>query len=723
MKTESNLIMPSSVDGMSRIDGRLKVTGAAKYSAEFTLAGLTYGVLVGSTITKGSIKTLNTKQAEGAPGVLAVVTYLNSPKVAGYQLNKDPGKSTQKGPLKIFYDNQVFFNGQPIALVIADTYERALYGASLVNAQYNTEKHYTNIQDNISKGFLSPEDGSYNRGTADAWKSAPVKMEHEYNIPNNIHNPMELHSIIARWDANDKLTVWDKTQGVKDTQQSIAEIFKLPVENVQVNSKFVGGAFGSALQVWPHEVAAIIGAKVVNQPVKVVLSRADMFTSVGYRPRTWQKIGIGATSDGKLIGITHEAAGQSATFEDFAEGPSRITKQAYACPNVNTIYNLISLDVNKPTWMRGPGEATGAFALESAMDELSYALKLDPIDLRLINYAKTDPESGKAYSSKFLNEAYRIGAEHIGWKNRKAQPGAVKKDGWFTGYGMGSGMFGAYRDKATVRAVMMAEGMLILQTAVSDIGPGTGTAMVLIAAEVMKIPVEKIRFDMGDSSLPPAPSQGGSATTATVGSAVFDACAQLKEKFQKLIGNGGANDPDYAKVLKQHNLPSLEVTTLSGGGADLAKYAMYSWSVHFVKVLVNAATGVVKLDRIVCVADCGRIISPKTARSQVIGGAIGGIGMALMEEDIIDHRYGRYVNNNLADYHVPVNADIPMIEALFVNKPDPYINPMGAKGMAEIALIGMAAAVANAVYNATGKRVRDLPITPDKLIGKDAELS
>ncbi|WP_428327449.1 xanthine dehydrogenase family protein molybdopterin-binding subunit [Mucilaginibacter sp.] len=719
MKEEINTVKPSSGAGMSRIDGRLKVTGAARYSAEYNVKGLTYGVLAGSTITKGSIKSIDIKKAEAAPGVIKVITYLNAPKVPGYQNSKPD----EKGPLKIFYDDKIYFNGQPIALVIADTFERALFAASLIKATYNEEAHQTDLRANISKAVTSNDGGEYKRGIADAWKTAPVKIEQEYIIPSEVHSPMELHAIIAQWDADDRLTVWDKTQGVKDAQSGIAKLFNLPEANVQVNSKFVGGAFGSALQTWPHEVAAIMAAKVIKRPVKLVLSRADMFTSVGYRPHTWQKIAIGATADGKLVGITHEAAGQTSSYDNFAEGPTGISGSLYACPNVNTTYKLVSLDVGVPTWMRGPGEATGAFALESALDEISYALNIDPIELRLKNYAETDPQNNKQFSSKYLSEAYKMGAEGIGWKDRDPKPATKTKDGWLVGYGMGGGMFGAYRGEATVRAVMMADGTLILQTAVSDIGPGTGTAMVSIASEAMGIDPKKIRFDMGDSSLPPSPTQGGSAITASVGSAVYDACKDLKEKFQQLIGNGGTDKLDYIKVLKQHNLPKLEVTTTSHGGPEQGKYAMYSWSVHFIRVNVHPATGVVKIDKVVCVADSGHIVSPKTARSQIIGGAIGGIGMALMEEVVIDHRYGKLVNNNFADYHVPVNADIPQIEALFINKPDPYINALGAKGMGEIALIGMAAAVANAVYNATGKRVRELPITPDKLIGMDADLS
>jgi len=707
---DKTLNKPSSSTGMSRVDGRLKVTGAAKYAAEFNVKGLTYGVLVCSTIAKGSIRSIDSKQAQNAPGVLAVISYLNCPKIPGYPA--EPAKA----PIKIFYDDKVLYNGHPVAMVIADTFERAQFGASLVKVEYSEDKHVTSLKDNLSSAVAPHDDAEYKRGDPNAWASAAVKVEQEYVQPSEVHNPMELHAIVARWDADDKITVWDKTQGVKDTQSNIARIFGIPVDNVQVHSKFVGGAFGGALQVWQHEVAAIIGAKVVKRPVKLMLTRADMFTSVGYRPLTWQKIGIGATADGKLVGINHQAVGQTSTYEDFAESPADVSRQLYACPNAYTSNKILSLDVGSPTWMRGPGPATGTFALESAMDELSYLLNIDPIELRLRNYAETDPESGKPFSGKNLKDAYKMGAENIGWHNRNPKPGAVTKDGWLVGYGISGGTFGADREPASVKAMMMADGTLIVQTAVSDIGPGTGTMAVSVAAETMGIPVEKIRFDLGDSALPNAPQQGGSTITSSVGSAVYMACNALKEKFQQLIGNGGSDKPDYLQVLKQHNLPKLEVSIDSKAGAEVDKYAMYSWSVHFVKVLVNPLTGVVKLDKVTCVADSGRIISPKTARSQVIGGAIMGIGMALTEETVIDHRYGKVMNASFADYHVPVNADIPQIEALFVNKPDYNINPLGAKGMGEIALIGMAAAVANAVYNATGKRVRELPITPDKLV-------
>lgn len=703
---------PAATDGLSRVDGRLKVTGKAKYSAEYNSKGMVYAVLAGSTITSGTIKSIDTKKAESAPGVISVITYLNAPKVPGYQ----DTPAGAKGTLKIFYDEKIWFNGQPIAMVLADTFERAQFASGLIGVSYNNIPFETQLTKNLDKGVSPHNAKDYLRGQEEAYKTAAVKIEQEYLVPTNVHNPMELHAIIARWDGDDKVTVYDKTQGVLSTQRNIAQAFKLQPANVQVTSPFVGGAFGAALRTWPHEIAAVMAAKLVKKPVKLVLSRRDMFTSVGYRPHTWQKIGLGATTDGKLVGISHQATGQTSVYEDFTEGVVNISQLMYACPNVDTKYRLVSLNVNTPTPMRGPGEATGAIALECGMDELAHALNIDPIELRLRNYAETDPLTGKPYSTKFLSDAYKLGADAIGWSKRSAQPGTVMENGWLSGYGMASGMFGAYRGAATVVARLLADGTLDVQTAVTDIGPGTGTFMTKIASDVMGISSDNIRVKIGDSSLPPSPTQGGSAITSTVGSAVNDACVQLKQKLKELSGNVEGGSGGYAQILQQHNLPQLEVTVTSKASADAAKYAMFSWSVHFMKVLVHPTTGVVKVDKAVSVADCGTIVSQKTARSQIIGGTIMGTGMGLMEAAVIDHRYGRLVNNDFANYHVPVQADIPQLEALFVNKPDPYINPMGAKGMGEIATIGVAAALANAVFNATGKRVRDLPITPDKLI-------
>jgi len=621
--------------------------------------------------------------------------------------------------MKVFYTDKIFYNGQPIAIVVANTLERATHAASLVKATYAKEDFNTDFEKALKDPKAKKLQGQadYKRGVENAYKTAEVKLEERYFLPIETHNPMELHGIIADWRPNNQLTVYAKTQGVKATQGTIANVFKIPMENIQVNSEFVGGGFGMALRTWPLEIATVMASKHIGKPVKVVITRMQMFTMVGNRPAAIQTIGLGANKDGKLTGITHRAYGETSTYENFTEGVVNMAKFMYQCDNVNTSYAIVPVDLGVPIWMRGPGEATGAFALESAIDEMAHALDMDPLDFRIKNDPETDQQKNKPFSSKNIKEAYQIGAEKIGWSNRKNKPGSVVEGSWQTGYGVSIGVFNANRGKASVKGILKADGSLLLQSATSDIGPGTGTGMTLIANKLLKIPVRKITFELGDSSLPPAPSQGGSATLSTVGSAVNDVCVALKSAIAELAANSNMDaTANFVDVLKKNNLPSIEVTKESQSGKEKDNYSMYSFSIHFVQVKVHALTGVVKVSKIVSVGDSGTIVSPKTARSQMLGGAVGGIGMALTEESIIDHRYGRYINNNFADYHVPVNADVPEIDVNFINRPDPYINPMGAKGMGEIALIGFSAAVANAVFNATGKRIRTLPITPDKIL-------
>jgi xanthine dehydrogenase YagR molybdenum-binding subunit len=736
----------NTTEPIDRVDGKAKVTGTATYAAEHKMPEVVYGFLVGSTVAKGRIKSIDTKSASAAPGVLAVITHLNAPKLPGYQTGKDPAKPPTAGqPLRIFYNNEIFYYDQPIALVIANTYERVLHAAKLVKAQYEKGVHQTNLEANRDKAKIptGPRAEDYNRGEVDGYKKAAVKIEQAYFHPIEVHNPMELGSIIARWEGKDKVTVYTKTQGVEATRRSIHDAFGLPVENITVNAEYVGGAFGMGLRTWPYEIAAIMGAQKVGRPLKLVLHREQMFTNVGYRPETMQKIGMGATKDGKLVGLTHEATANTSAYEEFTEATVNISQFLYACPNVTTRYRIVPLNVCTPIWMRGPGEATGSFALESAMDELAHELNLDPIEFRLRNHADTDPERNLPWSSKHVKECYQMGAERIGWQERKLQPRALPDGDWLIGYGMGTGSFGAMRWVATVRGKLQPDGGLLLQCSVNDMGPGTATMMTAVAAESMGMSPGKIKVQMGSTTLPPGPTQGGSNVTSTVGSAVHDVCEAMKEEIAALISKTNApfrqaNGPalkaadlqfsdigvslqkdasikvTYSDLLKQHNLPVLELTKESKGQEK--PYSMYSFSVHFVKLRVHQTTGQIKIDHVVSCADAGTIVSPKTAASQMLGGAVGGIGMALMEEMVVDHRFGRPINNNLADYHVPVNADIPHVDVLFVNKKDPYTNPMGSKGLGEIALVGMAPAIANAVFNATGKRIRKLPITPDKLI-------
>ncbi|GEO08265.1 xanthine dehydrogenase family protein molybdopterin-binding subunit [Segetibacter aerophilus] len=733
-------------DRIDRVDARAKVTGTASYAADHKIQNTVYGLLVGSTVAKGRIKSIDTKAAEKASGVLAVLTYFNTPKLPGYTTGKDPSKPPTGGqPLRFFATNEIFYYDQAIALVVADTYERVLHAAKLVKAQYEKATHKTSLEDNLATAKVptGPRQEDYTRGEADSYKNAPVKIEQEYYHPVEVHNPMELGSIVAFWEGAEKVTVYTKTQGVQATQKSISDAFKLPLGNVTVHARHIGGAFGMGLRTWPYEIAAVMAAKKVGKPLKLVLHREQMFTNVGYRPATKQKIGLGATADGKLIGLTHEATGNTSAYEEFTEATVNISRFMYACPNVTTRYRLVPLNVCTPIWMRGPGEATGAFALESAMDELAHALKLDPVEFRVRNHADSDPEKNLPWSSKYLKECYEMGAERIGWKNRKLQPRTNQDGDWLVGYGMGAGSFGAMRWVASVKGILQPEGKLRLQCSVNDMGPGTATMMTAVAADIMGLPPGRIIIEMGSTGLPPGPMQGGSNVTATVGSAVHDVCFAMKEQIAALASKAGsvfskANSQQlkaedllfsenglslksdtsvrlsYSEFFKQNGLPAVEVTKESKGTEQ--PYSSYSFSVHFVKLRVHPATGRIKIDHVVSCADAGTIVSPKTSESQMIGGAVGGIGMALMEDMVIDQRFGRPINNNLADYHVPVNADIPTVDVLFVNKKDPIIGPMGSKGLGEIALVGVAPAIANAVFNATGKRLRELPITRDKLL-------
>ena len=726
-----------------RVDGIEKVTGRAKYTADQRIENVAYGVFVTSTIARGAIKNLLIADAKNSPGVLDIIYYQNCPPVPGYrpydkELNK---KGFEWQGLKVFNNNLVYHYGQPIALVVADTWEKAVKAAKLVKAEYVTEAFETDFEQLRKNESKLKKVGEYKRGEPDAFKKADVFVEAEFSTPIETHNPMEMHATIAIWEGEDKLTVYDKSQGPKGTQSQLARCFGLEEKNVRVVTEYVGGAFGASLRSWPNVPAAVIAAKKVKRPVKVLLNRRQMFSMVGYRPQAWQKIAIGASKDGKLVGITHHAISNTSRYEDFREGIVNASQFLYDCPNVNTSYKILPLDLNTPTWMRGPGEATGAFALECALDELAYKLNMDPVELRIKNYAELHPVSKLPWSSKFLKECYDAGREKIGWNKRPATPRSLNEDGMLAGYGMGGGVFGAGRGNAAVKAILRKDGSLILQSAVSDMGPGTATAMVKIAETSMQMPASKIRFMLGDTDFPPGPTQGGSTTTSTLGNGVSLVCDALKKHLKELaiahVAAYKASTIDDIEIKNEQLLSKKDSTakislgdlvSLSGkeqveiiqesgrASAEAQKYAMNSFSAHFVKVHVDPATGIVKLKEIIATGDGGKIISEKTARSQMIGGAVGGIGMALTEEVLIDHSTGKYINDNLGSYHVPLHTDVPHIDAWFPNKPDPIINATGAKGVGEIALVGFAAAVANAVFNATGKRVYRLPIKPEDLI-------
>ncbi len=730
---------------MSRVDGVAKVTGKAKYAAEFKVPNLAYGFIVLGTIAKGTIKTLDTKEAESASGVIRVFTHLNTPKLGPKASTEDsPPRATEERDksFRALQSDRIYFNAQPLALVVAETYEQARYAARLVKISYNAEKHSTDTEAMRGSARV-PSQGPppKPRGNPEeAMKSAAVKIEAEYRIPIEHHNPMEPHAAVAVWEG-DKLTIFDKSQDVYSVRKHLASSFNVPEEGVSVISPYVGGAFGSSLRANYYPALTAMAARELKRPVKVVYTRTQMFTGHGYRPYTIQKIALGAERSGKLSAMIHEAVHNTSTFEEFSDNTTGFTRQVYACPNLYAPTKIIDTDLNTPTWMRAPGAVSGMFALECAMDELAYALKVDPLELRLINYAEVDPESGRPFSSKALRECYRLGAEKFGWKNRKFEPRSMRDGRLLVGWGTATGIWGAFQMPATARITFRADGTAYVASATSDIGPGTYTVITMIAAEYLGLPIERVKFELGDTKLPRAPAQGGSWTTASVGSAVHGAALAVTAKLLELA-NRDANSPlktalpadvemldgrlrlksdpsrfvQIAEVMRRNSLNEITETFESKPSEERRKYATLAHGAQFVEVKVDPDMGNVRVTRAIEVTACGKIINPKASHSQEIGGVVWGIGMALQEATEIDHRYGRIMNPNLQHYHVPVNADVHEVETLFVEEDDTVVNPLGVKGMGELGMVGIPAAIANAVFHATGRRVRELPITPDKLL-------
>ena len=730
---------------VSRVDGVAKVTGRAKYAAEFKVPNLAYGFIVLGSVAKGTIKAIDTREAERAPGVVRVFTHLNAPKLGPKASTEEaPPRATQEEQDRSFralQSDRIYFNMQPVALVIAETYEQARYAARLVKATYNAEKHVTDTEAVRESARVPPRTPQKPRGNPEeAMRAAPVKVEAEYRIPIEHHNPMEPHAAIAVWQG-DRLTIFDKTQEVYNVRKHLASSFNIPEENVQVISPYVGGAFGSSLRPNYYPSLTALAARELKPPVKVVYTRTQMFTGHGYRPYTIQKVALGAERSGKLTAMIHDVMHNTSSFEEFNDGTTNFTRQVYACPNLYAPVKIAGTSLNTPTWMRAPGAVSGMFALECVMDELAYALKIDPLELRLINYAERDPESGKPFSSKALRECYRLGAEKFGWKARKFEPRSMRDGRYLVGWGTATGVWGAFQTPATARITLRIDGTAHVTSATSDIGPGTYTVMTMIAAEYLGLPLERVKFELGDTKFPRAPSQGGSKTTASVGSAILGAALAIGARLLALA-NQDMNSPlkgaaasdvemldgrlrlksDTSKavaisdLMRRNNLTEVTETFESKPSPERQKYALLAHGAQFIEVKVDPDIGQVRVTRAIKVSACGKIINPKASHSQEIGGIVWGIGMALQEATEIDHRFGRIMNPNLQHYHVPVNADIHEVETMFVEEDDQIVNPLGVKGMGELGMVGIPAAIANAVFHATGRRVRELPITPDKLL-------
>ena len=721
----------------TRVDGLAKVTGKAKYTAEFQVPHITYGFIVLSTVAKGRITAIDTREAERAGGVIRVFTHLNAGR-----LGPAPAGGAAPAWSWPLQSDRVFFNGQPIALVVAESYEQARHAARLVKASYETQPHVTDfatVLDRAQPDAATAKIKPRGDPTA-AMNAAAVKVQAEYRIPINHHNPIEPHAAIAFWQG-DQLTVFDKTQEVFGVQKHLAEALGVPAANIRVVSPFVGGAFGASLKPNYYPSLTAMAARELQRPVKVVYTRAQMFTGHGYRPFTVQKVALGADRNGKLASMIHEAFHNTSSFESFSDATTGFTRQVYACPNLYAPLKVAATDMATPTWMRAPGAVSGMFALECAMDELAYALKLDPMALRLVNYAEVDPESGKPFSSKALRECYRIGADKFGWARRTPEPRSMRDGRLLVGWGMASSVWGAMQMPASARITFKADGSAGVTSATSDIGPGTYTVMTMIAAEFLGLRLDQVHFELGDTRQPKAPAQGGSWTTSSVGSAVRGAALAVAARLLALANRDAASplkgateaqvemldghlrlkaDPsravDIADLMRRTGTSEITETFDSTPSPERAKYASLAHGAQFVEVKVDPDLGTIKVTRVIEVTACGKILNPLASHSQEIGGVVWGIGMALEEATEVDHRYGRIMNANLQHYHVPVNADIHSIETIFVEEDDTIVNPLGVKGMGELGMVGIPAAIANAVFHATGKRVRDLPITPEKLL-------
>jgi xanthine dehydrogenase YagR molybdenum-binding subunit len=727
---------------MDRVDGVAKVTGGAQYAADFHSAELTYGWVISSPIAHGRIVAIDARAALALPGVLLVLSHLNRPALASYDESYSDADAADGSPFRPLYNDRILYSGQPVALVVAKTLEQARMAAAQVQIDYHSEPHQTDLNAQLGKAHKAPAELPKPRGdvpAALARSSATVEVE--YRTPAEHHNPMEPHASTVIVQPDGGLLIYDKTQGTQNCRTYVEQVFGLEPGSVRVVAHFVGGAFGSGLRPQYQLTLAVMAALKLKRSVRLALTRQQMFT-FGYRPPTVQRLTLGADADGKLQAVKHQAVAQTSRFEDFTEHLVEWSGMLYHCDNLALDYQLVPLDVFTPLDMRAPGATSGVFALECAMDELAYAANICPLQLRLRNYTERNQNEDKPYSSKALRECYSEGAERFGWAKRSPEPRSMRDGHELLGWGVATGVWEAMQQKASARVVLDGDGGLHVSSATTDIGTGTYTALTQIAAAAMGVNSDNVQVLIGDSSLPTAPLQGGSFTISSVGSAVQQACTalqkQLLEAAQKIddspfadVSRDQVEFVDGQLLLKadpSQQLALAEIVRSSGSAQmqaqvdaepDAKKREPYATATHsavFVEVRVDEALGKVRVSRVVSAIAAGRVVNPKTARSQILGGVVWGIGMALQEETQMDHELGRFINHNFAEYHVPVHADMGEIEVIFVDEQDSIVNALGSKGVGEIGLVGVAAAIANAVYHATGKRIRELPITLDKLL-------
>ncbi|MGP3935132.1 xanthine dehydrogenase family protein molybdopterin-binding subunit [Nonomuraea sp. KM88] len=675
---------------MNRVEGRVKVTGLATYAAEYPVEAVAYAYPVQSLVAKGRIVRVHDAGAREMPGVLAVLSCEDPPPLA----------EDADAELALFQSRDVAYRGQIVAAVVADTYENARAAAAAVRVEYEPDDHDVALRTD-HPGFYRPDVVNPNypsdtvKGDVEAGLAgAAASVDVTYSTPVLHNNPMEPHAAVAVWDPEGRLLVYDSTQGASPDRDTIAQTFGLPREDVRVVSRHVGGGFGAKGSTRPHAVLAALAARAAGRPVKIALTRQQMFDVTGYRTPTIQRLRLGADAGGRLTAVEHVAYEQSSTLVEFAEQTATPARVMYATPALRTAHRLVRLDVATPSWMRAPGECPGMYALESAMDELACALGMDPVELRVVNDADAEPEGGLPFSSRNLVMCLREGARRFGWRHRDPEPGVRREGEWLVGTGVAASTYPSRRRPASA-FVFVRDGDYVVQVAAADIGTGARTTLARIAADTLGVPPDQVHVELGDSDLPEAPVAGGSMGTASWGSAVVRACEEL------MNGDGKEGRAD--------------TTGEVGNDAQLARHA---FGAQFAEVRVSSVTGEIRVPRLLGVFAAGRIVEPKLARSQFVGGMTMGLGMALMEETLTDEEFGGFLRRDLAQYHVPACADVPHVEAVWLDEQDGELNPMGSKGIGEIGIVGTAAAIGNAVHHATGHRVRDLPITPVKVLSR-----
>jgi xanthine dehydrogenase YagR molybdenum-binding subunit len=735
---------------VSRVDGIKKVTGTAKFAAEFPTPDLLYGVVVSSEIAKGKIVSINDTEAMKVVGVKKIITHKNRPDIAWFNRKYNDQDAPHGEHFKALYDENIIYSQQPIALVVAETFEAARYASQLIKVDYSEDSFQTDMQ--IAKREAQkPKKGKgdwetpKSRGTAEkAFKEAPYHFEAEYTTPIEHHNPMEMHASTVIYHGPDKITAYDKTQGVLNSKEYICKVFNLDKDNVQVISQYVGGAFGSGLRPQYQLLLAVMAALDLKKSVRVQLTRQQMF-SFGHRPETINNIKLSTDADGKLQSLSHRVIQETSKFEEYTENIVNWTGHAYQCDNVDLEHLVAHVDLYTPLDMRAPGAASGVYALESAMDEMAFKLHIDPIEFRLRNYAESDQmHHHRPYASKELKACYNEGAEIFGWQKRNPKPRSMKDGRKLIGWGMAGGLWEANRMPSKVSACINTEGKLTVSSAASDMGTGTYTIMCQIAADLFGLSIEQVEAKLGDSKLPEAPLSGGSWTAASISTGLVMACDKLKmsllvlakEEKNSPLGNTSFDDAafregwifDKTDLRKKVSITALlennnksELSETDGENPILGKVKQMPFSKHthsavFVEVKVDEDLGMIEVSRVVSAVAAGKILNLKTAKSQILGGIVWGVSQALHEESKVDHHFGRIMNHTLAEYHIPVQKDFGELEVHFVKEHDEVTSKIGAKGIGEIGIVGTAAAVANAIFHATGKRIRDLPITPSKLL-------